>query len=218
MNSAKASLLKATLRSGCEGVLNSYAQLFFALNPLLGLIALGVSFGQWEWGLSGLGSVVMVQFLAAITAQDKGFQREGMFGFNALLLGLAMAQRYEITPVWFLLQGSGLLLLLGLTVWWNHALGKYRLPYLTFPFLVTYWVMIAGAGFMGSVNLRYPLPPNDLMSLPDLESVLGWPAPVVSFFKTLGSIYFHNTMWAGIVLAIALLIHSRISFILAVLG
>ncbi|MFM8977057.1 MAG: urea transporter [Bacteroidota bacterium] len=218
MNLAKASLLKATLRSGYEGVLNSYAQLFFALNPLLGLIALGVSFGQWAWGLSGLGSVIMVQILAALTGQDKGFQREGMFGFNALLLGLAMAQRYEITPAWFLLQGSGLLLLMGLTVWWNHALGKYRLPYLTFPFLVTYWVLIAGAGFMGSVTLRYPLPTNELTTLPALESVLAWPAPVVSFFKTLGSIYFQNTLGAGLLLAIALLIHSRISFVLAVLG
>ncbi|MFM7912833.1 MAG: urea transporter, partial [Bacteroidota bacterium] len=149
---------------------------------------------QWAWGLSGLGSVIMVQILAALTGQDKGFQREGMFGFNALLLGLAMAQRYEITAAWFLLQGSGLLLLMGLTVWWNHALGKYRLPYLTFPFLVTYWVLIAGAGFMGSVTLRYSLPPNELTNLPALESVLSWPAPVVSFFKTLGSIYFQNTL------------------------
>jgi urea transporter/murein DD-endopeptidase MepM/ murein hydrolase activator NlpD len=201
-----------------KGVLNSYAQLFFAINPLLGFVALLVSFGNGEWGLCGLCSVVFVQLLALWTSQDKSFLGEGMFGFNALLLGLAMANRYEINAPWLLLQGSGLILLMGLTVWWNHALGKYRLPYLTFPFLLTYWVLTAGAGSMSLITLRYPALLSEVSFLSGLEATLAWPQPVVSFFKTLGSIYFQNTLGAGLLLAFALLIHSRISLVLAVLS
>jgi len=36
-----------------RGVLNSYAQLFFALNPMLGLLALGVSFLDPVMGACG---------------------------------------------------------------------------------------------------------------------------------------------------------------------
>ena len=212
-----------------RGVLNSYAQLFFALNPLLGLLALGVSFLDPIMGACGLFSVVAVQALGRLTGQSKELLQEGMYGFNALLLGLAMAHRYRVDAPMLLVLMAGLVLLLTLIVWWNRHLGRYSLPYLTFPFVLTYWVLMEGSDSLAAVVLRYPglagaglagaagAAQTDLLASTGLELAAADPF-WKSFLRTLGSIYFQDSVIAGLVLAVGLALHSRLSLLLAVGG
>jgi len=146
--------LRSIWNGPVRGVLNSYAQLFFALNPLLGFLALGVSFLDPIMGACGLFSVIAVQALGRLTGQSKELLQEGMYGFNALLLGLAMAHRYRVDAPMLLVLMAGLVLLLTLIVWWNRHLGRYSLPYLTFPFVLTYWVLMEGSDSLAAVVLR----------------------------------------------------------------
>ncbi|MGA1665416.1 MAG: urea transporter [Bacteroidia bacterium] len=205
-----------------KGVLNSYAQLFFALHPFLGFLALGVSFMDPLLGFCGLLSVVLVQLMGRLTGQNRELLQEGMYGFNALLLGLAMAHRYRVDPPMLLVLLAGLVLLLTLIVWWNRHLGRYGLPYLTLPFVLTYWVLMEGSDSLAAVTLRYPGTTGtsgqaELLASAGLEIAAADPF-WKSFLRTLGSIYFQDSVLAGLLLAMGLLIQSRLSFLLAVGG
>jgi len=212
-----------------RGVLNSYAQLFFALNPMLGLLALGVSFLDPVMGACGLFSVVVVQALGRLTGQNQELLQEGMYGFNALLLGLAMAHRYQVEAPMLLVLMAGLVLLLTLIVWWNRHLGRYGLPYLTLPFVFTYWVLMEGSDSLAAVVLRFPgvagsgmagaagIVQADLLASTGLAQAATDPF-WKSFLRTLGSIYFQDSVIAGFILAAGLLLHSRLSLMLAVGG
>ena len=221
--------LRSIWNGPVRGVLNSYAQLFFALNPLLGFLALGVSFLDPIMGACGLFSVVAVQALGRLTGQSKELLQEGMYGFNALLLGLAMAHRYRVDAPMLLVLMAGLVLLLTLIVWWNRHLGRYSLPYLTFPFVLTYWVLMEGSDSLAAVVLRYPglagaglagaagAAQTELLASTGLELAAADPF-WKSFLRTLGSIYFQDSVIAGLVLAVGLALHSRLSLLLAVGG
>ena len=207
------------LKEILEGVVHSYAQLFFALNPVVGLVAMGVSFVRPEVGTTGLASVLLMQGLAWLAGQNRVLVHEGMFGFNALLLGLATASRYEWNATLGVLLVSGLLLLLTLTVWWNQHLGRHKLPYLTFPFLLTFWILVAGASSFESVRVCFPMesPVEPLTWLS--QGGFAWMHELIhSFLRTLASIFFQDSVWAGLALALALLVHSRISLVLALMG
>ncbi|MFM9142698.1 MAG: urea transporter, partial [Bacteroidota bacterium] len=224
---AQAPGLRSLWNGPVRGVLNSYAQLFFALNPFLGFLALGVSFLDPLMGLCGLLSVVLVQWMGRLTGQNRELLQEGMYGFNALLLGLAMAHRYRVEPPMLLVLLAGLVLLLTLIVWWNRHLGRYGLPYLTLPFVLTYWVLMEGSDSLAAVALRYPgLAEAGLDGSSDqapwlasagLEMAAADPL-WKSCVRTLGSIYFQDSVLAGLVLAVGLLVQSRLSFLLAVGG
>jgi len=106
------------LKSWWQSIRNSYAQLFFSLNPWLGWGSIIASFASPWLGLWGLASVVVINALATLAGQDRHAIKEGMFGFNALLLGLALAYRYNPNPTFAVVWLSAMILLLLLAVGW----------------------------------------------------------------------------------------------------
>jgi urea transporter len=211
-----------------EGVLNSYSQIFFSKNKWFALILLTVTFFDWLAGLSGLFAVVSVNALALAMGYNSFKIREGLYGFNSLLVGLGLGIYYQPGIAFFILLVFASLFTLFLTIWLENHFGKYGLPFLAWPFLFGIWmVSLASRQFTAlEVSERGLYMINDMYgyggtflveayhwmnSLPIHESIL-------IYFQSLGAIFFQYHLLAGLLIAIGLLMYSRIAFLLSVIG
>ncbi len=179
-------------------------------------------------GICGLCAVILINLFARLFGFTHSIIHEGMYGFNALLLGLAMGYEYKFNIELSIVLFSAVLILLMITVWAGIVFGKQQLPYLSLPFLFTYWLVYLACGNFSFIQLQeqhiyvenyfanQSLSPIYVLahSLDDLQL----PLLVKSYFKTLSSTFFQNSVLAGMGIASALLYFSRIAFSLSVIG
>ena len=213
---------------GLNTILNSYSLIFFSVNKLFALSILSVSFFTPIIGLFGLISVILINSIAFIVGFNREDIKSGLFGFNALFLGMVLAQDYSINPSFLILFLFSNLTLLLITVWIKGLLGNYQLPFLSIPFVVTYWIVQLAASNLSNIHLNESgvyiyneLAINQQSIMHQLVHSLDeipFPKLVSTFFKTLGGVFFQSSIMAGIIIAFGLLMASRISFSLAVIG
>ena len=211
-----------------EGILNSYSQIFFSKNKVFAVILVVVTFFDLVAGVSGLVSVIAANLAATLIGYSKEKAAEGYYGFNSLLVGLGIGIFYQpgIAFIFVLLFAS--LFTLFLTIWMEGYFGKYGLPYLSWPFLIGIWVVtLASRSFttleisergLYIFNDMYSYGGIPMVKMYDLVNNLPLHESIVIYFKSLGAIFFQYHLLAGILIAIGLLIYSRIAFLLSLLG
>jgi urea transporter len=211
-----------------EGILHSYSQIFFSKNKVFAVILVVVTFFDLVAGLSGLVSVIAANLAATLIGYSKEKAAEGYYGFNSLLVGLGIGIFYQpgIAFVFVLLFAS--LFTLFLTILMEGYFGKYGLPYLSWPFLFGIWVVtLASRSFTSLeiserglyiINDMYSYGGIPMVKMYDLVNNLPLHESIVIYFKSLGAIFFQYHLLAGILIAIGLLIYSRIAFLLSLLG
>jgi murein DD-endopeptidase MepM/ murein hydrolase activator NlpD len=107
-------------------------------------------------------------------------------------------------------------------------LGKYSLPTLSIPFVITFWVvLIAASGYPGmglmqkSSSLLFELntnAPSHFTRLCHFFDNLDMPVYLSLFFRSVSAVLFQNSILAGILISIGVFIHSRIGFSLLLIG
>lgn len=211
-----------------EGILNSYSQVFFSKNKWFALILVVVTFFDWLAGLSGLFSVVAVNALALAMGFNRYNINQGYYGFNSLLVGLGLGIYYQPGMAFFILLVFASIFTLFITIWFENRFAKHGLPYLAWPFLFGIWMVSLAARKFTSLEVSdrglYMI--NDMYdyggtflvdtyywinSLPIHDSI-------IIYFQSLGAIFFQYHLLAGFLIAIGLLIYSRIAFLLSLLG
>ncbi len=211
-----------------EGIVKSYSQIFFSQNRFLGLLVLAVTFINPFLGICGAFGIVLINLFALLFGFDRNQVREGYFGFNALLLGLVFAFEYQFNLAFVIVFVSAILLLLFTTAFFIEFLAKYKLPFLTLPFLVTYWLFYLGISNFSLINFQeqYVFVEN-FKATASQSAVYAFaysmnelPLPLLakSYFMTLAATFFQNSILAGIIVAIGILGFSRIAFSLTVIG
>lgn len=209
-------------------VLNSYSQVFFSKSKVLAIFLLVISFFDYGAGLGGLIAVLIANFLAWILGFNKYYLDSGMYGFNALLVGLAVGLFYQPSIELYLLVCISAVTCFFLTVVFQGVLGKYGLPFLSVPFLIAIWIVALSGSSLTALNIsdRGIYVYNELYALGGkpfvdfyifLETSIG-SSFVKVYFHSLGAIFFQSHLLAGIIIALGLLIYSRITFVLSVLG
>jgi len=201
---------------------------FFSKSKFLALVLVIISFFDYGAGTSGLIAVIISSLLPWSLGYNKYFFTSGLYGFNSLLTGLGIGLFFQPSPGLFLLVGIASVTCFFLTVVFQGVLGKYGLPYLSVPFLITIWIVALSGPSLTALNIssRGIYVHNELFSLGgklfvDLYDSLekGIPSPFLkAYFHSLGAIFFQNHMLAGIIIATGLLIYSRITFVLSLLG
>jgi len=137
--------------------LRGAGQVFFmenALTGLLFLIAIGVaSYASGVWATT-IGAVLGMA-VATLTAQlmdcDGKSVNAGLFGFNGVLVGVALPTFIAVTPaLWFyIIIGAAVSTVV--TATFSATLTKsWGIPGSTGPFVLTAWLMVAGAYSFGS--------------------------------------------------------------------
>ncbi len=211
-----------------NSVLNSYSQIFFSNSKIFAIILVVVSFFDLNAGVSGLIAVLVSNAAAYII----GFNREkitaGYYGFNSLLVGLGLGIYYQMQMEFLLILIFASAFTLFVTVAMEGIIGKYGLPYLSISFLLGIWtVTLASRTFTAlSISERGIFMPNELYDIGGESMVylyywfgnLNLHESIVTYFRSLGAIFFQYHLFAGILLAIGLLIYSRIAFLLSLIG
>ncbi len=187
-----------------------------------------VTFFDVRIGSAGLLAVVGINISAVVFGLHKDSIQQGIYGFNALLLGMGLGYMYQFTAAFWLLFAISVLLLLVITVALNGILEKSKLPFLAFPFLFSFWIITTAAANFTLVVPNNPLtywsnpalPQHDyfLYSITHILDNVRLPHIVTVYFKTLNGIFFQDTILGGVLISVGLLLHSRISFSLSIIG
>jgi urea transporter/murein DD-endopeptidase MepM/ murein hydrolase activator NlpD len=211
-----------------QSILNSYSLIFFSNDNLFALCILCVSFFTPFVGLCGLLSIVLINGISYFIGFNKAEIKTGLFGFNALFLGMAMGYEFSFNFAFAILFLSSILILLLITVAIKGFLSINNLPFLSFPFIITYWIVSLSATNFSNIQLDeshiYTL--NEAarnqtspfyVFINSLDHLTLFPL-AITYFKTLAGTFFQTSVLSGIIIALGLLQFSRIAFSLSVLG
>jgi urea transporter/murein DD-endopeptidase MepM/ murein hydrolase activator NlpD len=207
---------------------NSYTMVFFSKNRWFGMILFVVSFFDLYAGIAGLLSILTANVIAWMLGLNRSAIVSGFYGFNALLVGLGLGMAFQPQPQFYLLLVFTALATLFITLAFEGVLGKYGLPYLTFPFLVSLWIatlaarsyssLLQGESDIYTLNTIYERGGPIVVHIYNWFGEVDWPIAIKTYFKSLGAIFFQYHLFAGLLIALGLLIYSRIAFVLSVLG
>jgi len=219
---------KNKFKSIVFSIVNSYSQIFFSDGKLLGIALLIVSFFNLNAGLSGVIAIISTHTTAYLIGLNRSKIISGLYGFNSLLVGLGLGLYYQFSWQFLLLVIFSAVLTLFITVVTEAVLSKYSLPFLSIPFLFGIWVVSMASRHYGaleiseygvySYNDMVLLGGDDLLNSHLSVQNLGIANSIRLYFVSLGAIFFQYNIYAGIFIAIALLINSRISFLLSLVG
>ncbi|MFN8241637.1 MAG: urea transporter [Bacteroidales bacterium] len=209
-------------------VLNSYSVVFFFNNSVLALVLLVVTLFNLVAGISGLVSVICAVLVAYNLGFDRNLLKQGIYSFNALLAGISLGTFYEPGLVFFVILLLGSLLSLILSITMGGWFGKHSLPFLSLPFILTFWIIVIPADHFVNlgltqrnvfwINEMYSIGGKHLLDLFQTVENLPLSRMVVYYLKSLSSIFFQENLFAGIIISLVLLTGSRITFLLSLAG
>ncbi len=211
-----------------NGILYSYSQIFFSKNKVFAVILLGVTFFDWLAGLSGLLSVGAVNAIAILMGYSRKNVNQGYYGFNSLLVGLGLGIYYQPGFAFFFVLLFAAIFTFFITIWLENYFGKYGLPYLAWPFLLSIWMVslaarqftaleVSGRGLY-MINDMYDYGGSIMVNIYHWINNLPIHESILIYFQSLGAIFFQYHLLAGVLIAIGLLIYSRIAFLLSLIG
>ena len=195
-----------------SSVLSAYAQVLFADHRGVGALLLLASAVSPRAGLHGLAAVLVGHLLVRLLRLSEAAASHGRYGYNPLLVGLAVGTFFDPGP------GTAALLLLSvvavvfLEAALESALGAvFYLPLLSLPFVLVTWLSLAAAPYVGIVARTAPglVPAHGPDWLPEVADL---------YLRSLGAVFFSPTVLAGALVLAALVLHSRIATLLTVLG
>lgn len=211
-----------------RGIPNSYSQVFFSDNWVFAVILMLITFIDLYAGIMGILSVFTTNLVGFLLGFDRRTISKGLFGFNSLLVGLALGVYFEPGLLLFLVVLLGAILTLLVSVSMQGVIGKYALPFLSIPFLLSVWIMTLatreftalGVSERGiyTFNDLYTIGGSTLVGLYEWWNALDIAHSIRIYLISLGAILFQYNILSGIILAIGLFYYSRISFTLSLLG
>ncbi|MDP1745910.1 MAG: urea transporter [Bacteroidota bacterium] len=211
-----------------QTILNSYSLMFFSLNNVFAIVILIVTFFSPYVGLSGLAAIVLINLCAYFIGFNRDEILNGLFGFNALFLGLALRYEFSFNASFIALFITAVLILLLITVWLKGLFSLYNLPFLSFPFIITYWIISLASSNLTNIHLDedHVYIANDLIRnqsssfyqiIHSFDNINVFPF-VLIYFKTLAGTFFQSSVLGGMLIAAGLLYFSRIAFSLSLIG
>ena len=141
-------------------------------------------------------------------------------------LGLGIYFKPDLYLILVIVMAAILTLLIAVSL--QGVIGKYALPFLSIPFLLSIWIMtLATKEFTAlgisergiyTFNDLYTIGGDPLVRIYEWWNELQLPRSLRIYFISLGAILFQYNLLSGIILSIGLLIFSRISFSLSLIG
>ena len=189
-------------------LLKAYYSILFLRDCKAGVVLLLLSFMLPSVGILGLTAIITTIAFAELVRVRDEYLKHGFYLYNSLLVGMGVGYYFEVTPSTLLLTAILATLTFLFTFGLNRIFLKYSLPILSLPFafigMMFYLASLKYTNLLNSTLYRKPL----------FEITL----PFASFFKSLGTIFFLPYNIAGFVIALLLLLYSRILFLMALLG
>jgi len=224
----KQTALWDSLQYYTDSVLNSYAQVFFTKSKVMAILVIVASFLNWHIGMWGLLAAIVTNLMAHFLGFNQHNIREGLYGLNALLVIMGLALEFQVNGQFVLVFFAACLLCLFFSVALLGYLSQLGVPFLSLPFLFTYWIIKLAVKEYDALELNI----YDIYTLNNLyamggTTLVGWyeyinnlnlPSIIENYFYSLAAILFHGNIVTGALIALGLLLSSRIGFSLSIVG
>lgn len=195
-----------------KSILLSYSQILFSNRVWFGAVALLASFTYPNLAMAGLVGVIVTNSIAYILKYDKQIIESGYFGFNGLLLGIAIAFYLELTIFTFLISLIFIAILFFVNIIIEDQFRVHlRLHVMSVPFVVTFFLFSLYIFNFSDISILHS-------SLVDQHNFNWLPKFFRVFFNSMGMMFFIPSIATGIILTIALLLFSRVSFLLSLIS
>jgi urea transporter len=183
-----------------DAILRGAGQLMFQDNPFTGLLFLvGLFYGSCWLGIAGLIGLTTSTLAAVWLGADRAQVGAGVFGFNGLLVGVALAFLFRF-DAWLLagiVLGSTLAAVLMLAL--CGCFRAWDVPALTAPFVVTLWLLLLAAHQL----------PLLLPAVPQVASEVGGTglslaSLITASLRGVGQVLFQDSAVAGMMFLLAI--------------
>lgn len=200
--------LRARGLSTGNAILGSYSQILFGRSRVVGFLLIVATAVDLRMLVAGLAAVLLALGTALVLDLPSELVASGLYGYNALLIGLGGAAFVEYTPLAFGLFTVAVMGSVLVTAALHSALGaQFNLPTLTLPFLAVFHVVT------GTIPLAdLPMRTFDAGTVATLE---GLSDAGKLYLQSLGAIFFLPRTDAGALVLVALLSYSRIATLLS---
>jgi urea transporter len=152
--------MKQKLQFHIDALLNSYSQVFFSLNKWLALLIMLATFLKPHVGLVALLSVIFANSLVYLLGYQLKLIREGMYGFNVLLLAVALSNLYDVNSAFIVLMIVSVILVSFITISMSHFFGRHFLPAVSIPFFAAFWIIKLATPNFNGLFLNWRMGPH----------------------------------------------------------
>ncbi|MFT6746032.1 MAG: urea transporter/murein DD-endopeptidase MepM/ murein hydrolase activator NlpD [Glaciecola sp.] len=211
-----------------EAIVNSYGQVFFSNHAWFGYLLLLASFINPYVGFSGLLAGIISVLLVDWMGFNKELLRSGLYTFNTIMVGFIVGAFFEFNEAFFGILFLGSVFTTLISVWLSAFFSAYLIPFLSLPFILGVWTVLLGAKGFRAIKLSE----RDIFIINDLKRFWGdeigqfiydmtlirFPLLIDIYLKSLGAIFFQYNLLVGGIIAIGLLLYSRIAFSLSIVG
>lgn len=202
-----------------DTVLRGLGQVMFQNNSYAGLLFLvGIACNSLGLASAALLGTIAATLAAIALGADRQMVRNGMFGFNGGLVGIALLHFLEPAPlVWacVVIAAAGSTIVMAAMVVALHAA---RIPALTAPFVLTSLCLLLASARFGHLHASDRLP---TASLPEPTTVSGGVTAATlgeGLLKGIGQVFLQDSMLAGAWVTLGLLVASRRACLAALAG
>jgi urea transporter/murein DD-endopeptidase MepM/ murein hydrolase activator NlpD len=195
-----------------DSTLYSYGQIFFSNRRWFGAAILIASFAAPFIGLMALLGVLISNLAAYFLKFDSEKIRSGFYGFNGILFGASTAFYFESNNSFLLLIPVFIIITFLISaVLENYLELVFNLPGLSLPFIFSFYIFVV---FL----TNYDFIETNAYLTEYSGAISSITRVVILYFKTLSLIVFQPEIAAGIIISIALLIFSRVLFVLSIVA
>lgn len=205
--------------------LRGAGQVIFQNNPLTGLLFLAaivwgaIASGQPAIAVGALVGLLVASATAMLLEADPTALRQGMFGFNGVLVGAALPT-FLVSGggMWFILiVGAAVSTVVMLAV--SKVMKEWEAPALTFPFVLTTWLLVLAAYSFGQLPIAGMGPP----ALPVAQTAvattdLSFSTLLTTWLKGPAQVFLINNAVSGVLILIGLLASSPWAALFAGVG
>jgi urea transporter len=209
-----------------DTVLRGAGQVMFQDHPLTGLLfVVGIAWGAihtgaWEVAVGAVVGVVVATITAALLDTDPTSFRQGLYGFNGILVGVAVPTFLRVDAhMWlYLVVGAAVSTVVMLAV--ANVFKTWGVPALTFPFVLTTWFLVLGAWAFSNIEpaalgpARLPAVPAVGADHVDVTALF----LVETLLRNIAQVFLVDDVVTGIIFVLALAVSSRWCAAFAVLG
>jgi urea transporter len=214
-----------------DTLLRGTGQVMFQNNPLTGLIFLaGIFVNSGKLGGLGILGLMTSTLTAYLLGVDRTLIRNGLFGFNGILVGIGLAffLDYNGLLIGYIILGGALSTVAMMAL--ANLFSVWDMPALTAPFVLTAWLLLFAVLLFANLrptplivpglpNVRI-LPPTALReALTGVGAVGLTPTNMTNaLFRGIGEVMFQDKLATGVIFLFAIFVNSRISALFAFLG
>ncbi len=199
-----------------KSIINTYSTILFSDKYIVGLLILLSTLVEPRTGITGILGTIIALVVARLLNFEDWNSKSGLLAFNSMLVSLGVGfympnQLIGSLEYWLALVSGSLIALL-LFIALNYLTTTYlRMPSMSLSFSV---VAILLSFFMMRVGQFLVSQEREA-----IINIIPTSSNMINFYlKSLGSIFFQPYILAGILVLIALILTSRIGFILTMMG